>query len=80
VRTLEDFWLGAATLPRRDGHSIATGIDFQHLGNFLGDMLLASYHALTRSEPKCVSRMRQVKQENYEHKRCYVHLRTNIYY
>jgi hypothetical protein len=30
VRTLEDFWLGAATLPRRDGHSIATGIGYEH--------------------------------------------------
>ena len=30
VRTLEDFWLGAATLPRRDGHSLATSIGFGH--------------------------------------------------
>ncbi len=30
VRTLEDFWLGAAKLPRRDGHSLATSIGFGH--------------------------------------------------
>lgn len=28
VRTLEDFWLGAAKLPNRDGHSSATRIDY----------------------------------------------------
>jgi chemotaxis family two-component system response regulator Rcp1 len=30
VRTLEDFWLGAAKLPRRDGHSMATAIGYGH--------------------------------------------------
>lgn len=30
VRTLEDFWLGAAALPQRDGHSIATSIGYGH--------------------------------------------------
>ncbi len=30
VRTLEDFWLGAAKLPQRDGHSIATGVGYGH--------------------------------------------------
>jgi CheY-like chemotaxis protein len=29
VRTLEDFWLGAAKLPRRDGHSDATRIGYE---------------------------------------------------
>jgi hypothetical protein len=28
VRTLEDFWLGAAALPRREGHSNATGVGY----------------------------------------------------
>jgi two-component system, chemotaxis family, response regulator Rcp1 len=28
VRILEDFWLGAAALPRRDGHSQASGIGY----------------------------------------------------
>jgi len=28
VRTLEEFWVGAAKLPRRDGHSNATSIGF----------------------------------------------------
>jgi len=28
VRMLEDFWLGAAELPRRQGHSLATGIAY----------------------------------------------------
>jgi chemotaxis family two-component system response regulator Rcp1 len=30
VRTLEDFWLGAASLPRCEGHSKATGIGYAH--------------------------------------------------
>jgi chemotaxis family two-component system response regulator Rcp1 len=30
VRRLEDFWLGAAKLPRRDGHSLATSVGFGH--------------------------------------------------
>ncbi len=30
VRTLEDFWLGAAVLPRREGHSTATAIGYGH--------------------------------------------------
>jgi two-component system response regulator len=30
VQTLEDFWLGAAKLPRREGHSVATGIGYGH--------------------------------------------------
>jgi CheY-like chemotaxis protein len=29
VRTLEDFWLGAAELPRRNGHSMATRIGYE---------------------------------------------------
>ena len=29
VRTLEDFWLGAVTLPQRGGHSMATGIGYE---------------------------------------------------
>jgi chemotaxis family two-component system response regulator Rcp1 len=28
VRSLEDFWLGSAKLPRREGHSIATSIGY----------------------------------------------------
>ena len=28
VRTLEDFWLGAAALPRREGHSEASAIGY----------------------------------------------------
>lgn len=28
VRSVEDFWLGKATLPHRDGHSIATRIGY----------------------------------------------------
>ena len=30
VRTLEDFWLGAAKLPQRDGHSVATSVGYGH--------------------------------------------------
>jgi two-component system, chemotaxis family, response regulator Rcp1 len=30
VRTLENFWLGAVKLPRREGHSVATGIGYEH--------------------------------------------------
>ena len=30
VRTLEDYWLGAASLPRREGHSSATSIGYAH--------------------------------------------------
>jgi two-component system, chemotaxis family, response regulator Rcp1 len=30
VRTLEDFWLGSAELPHREGHSVATRIGFEH--------------------------------------------------
>lgn len=30
VRILEDFWLRAAALPQRDGHSIATSIGYGH--------------------------------------------------
>jgi DNA-binding response OmpR family regulator len=30
VRMLEDFWLGAVSLPRREGHSNATGIGYAH--------------------------------------------------
>jgi chemotaxis family two-component system response regulator Rcp1 len=30
VRSLHDFWLGAAKLPRREGHSTATGIGYGH--------------------------------------------------
>lgn len=30
LRKLEGFWLGAAALPRREGHSAATGIGFRH--------------------------------------------------
>ncbi|MEA2345910.1 MAG: hypothetical protein QOF63_4079 [Thermoanaerobaculia bacterium] len=30
VGTLEDFWLGAASLPQRDGHSMATRIGYEH--------------------------------------------------
>lgn len=29
VRTLEEFWLGSAELPNRDGHSMATRIGFE---------------------------------------------------
>jgi two-component system, chemotaxis family, response regulator Rcp1 len=28
VRSIEDFWLGQARLPKRDGHSIATRIEY----------------------------------------------------
>ena len=30
VRTLEDFWLGSAELPHREGHSFATMFGFEH--------------------------------------------------
>jgi CheY-like chemotaxis protein len=30
VRILEDFWLGAVALPRREGHSVATAIGYGH--------------------------------------------------
>ena len=30
VRTLEDFWLGAASLPSREGHSNATSIAYEN--------------------------------------------------
>lgn len=30
LRGLEEFWLGAVTLPRRDGHSVATRIGYEH--------------------------------------------------
>jgi CheY-like chemotaxis protein len=30
VRGLEEFWLGAVTLPRRNGHSMATAIGYEH--------------------------------------------------
>lgn len=30
VRTLEEFWLGSAELPHREGHSMATRFGFEH--------------------------------------------------
>ena len=30
VRTLENFWLGAAKLPQHEGHSTATGVGYGH--------------------------------------------------
>jgi len=32
VQRLEDFWLGAAELPHREGHSMATRIGFEQQG------------------------------------------------